>query len=63
MSDKKSFLETIDDTMKEALKEIEKQYKIKTTKEDQNCFAFTFAVIAAAIGTGFFMLFQYFFIG
>jgi hypothetical protein len=63
MSDKKSFLEAIDDTMKEALREVEKQNKIKTTKEDRDFLAFNFAAIASAICTGFFMLFQYFFIG
>ncbi len=63
MSDKKSFLEAIDDTMKEALMELEEKYKYKTTKEERLCFAFHFAVISAAICTGFFMILQYFFIG
>jgi hypothetical protein len=62
MSNKKSFFETIDDTMKEALRELEKKYKIKTTKEERDFFAFHFAVIASAIGTAIFMILQYFFI-
>jgi hypothetical protein len=63
MNDKKSFLEELDDVLRESLVECEKEYGKKATKQEMTLILLVFSFILAAIGTGFFMLFQYFFIG